>query len=193
MGYLSRLLWSLDRHSGSIAAVGLVVAGIGLLLTLRYLKLYEKELENQMVEQERLAWERILKLLNQVAKYCALAQVSSVFHSPIAKAQGFLPPELAAQYEPAQRSLLDYWHQLKVELDIMPQSELRDMIWSLIWKYDGSSDSRASEEFANELPPVVRKASERAQKLFRKRNSDGRWERIRAIFSRSKPAKTNER
>jgi hypothetical protein len=45
--YLSRALYFLDRHSGLISAVGLVLAAIGLLLTLRYLILYETELKNQ--------------------------------------------------------------------------------------------------------------------------------------------------
>jgi hypothetical protein len=156
----------LDWHSGLISAVGLVMAAIGLLLTLRYLKLYEKEIKKQGVEQERLAWERILKLLHQVAKYAALANLSSANHSPIAKAHGFLPPDLAAKYEFASETLLSYWHQLKVELDIMPDSTLIDKIQEFVAKYDLSADSRASEQFANDLYPVTRQVSEHAQKSF---------------------------
>jgi hypothetical protein len=167
MPCLRHSLYFLDRHSGLISAVGLVLAGVGLLLTLKYLLLYQAEVENQRVEQERMAWERILKLLHQVAKYAALAHISSVNHSPIAKAQGFLPPDLAAKYDLASETLLSYWHQLKVELDIMPDSALIDTIQQLIAKYDLSADSRASEQFADDLYPVTQLVSERARKSFR--------------------------
>ncbi|MGA7795594.1 MAG: hypothetical protein WCA19_21380 [Candidatus Acidiferrales bacterium] len=171
MYWFFRLLCFLDRHSGLISAVGLVLAGIGLLLTLRYLEIYKGEIKQQGVEQERLAWERILKLLHQVAKWAALANLSSVKHSSLAKAQGFLPPEIAAKYAPATENLLSYWHQLKVELDIMPDSSLIEKIKEFVAKYDLSADSRASEEFADDLQPITHQVIKRAEKSFRNRDS----------------------
>jgi hypothetical protein len=157
----------LDKHSGLISAVGLLLAGVGILLTLRYLKLYERELKNQQGEQERSAWERVLKLLHQVAKWAAMANLSSINHSLLAKKIGFLPPDLAAKYGPATETLLSYWHQLKVELDIMPDSVLIQEIQAFIAKYDASTDARASELFISDLTPITRKVSERAQKVFK--------------------------
>src|ERR1019366_2362412 len=116
VAFLVRSLHFLDRHSGLISAFGLILAAVGLLLTTWYLRLYRREIKNQGLEQERLAWERILKLLHQVAKYAAMANLSSVTHSPIAKANGFLPPDIAAKYEFASMNLLSYWHQLRVEM-----------------------------------------------------------------------------
>lgn len=171
MAWLVRSLHFLDRHSGLISSVGLVLAAIGLLLTLIYLQLYRDEIKSQGVEQERLAWERVLKLLHQVAKYAALANLSSVNHSPIAKAQGFLPPEIAAKYEFASENLLSYWHQLKVEMDIMPDSDLIDTLQEFVSKYDLSADSRASEQFAKDIYPITHKVSNRAQKSFQNKAS----------------------
>jgi hypothetical protein len=165
MCFLQRVLVFLDRHSGLISAVGLVLAGLGLLLTLRYLRLYQGELERQGVEQERLAWERILKLLHQVAIYAAEANLSSVTHSRLARQLGFLPPEVAAKYGPASETLLNYWHQLRVELDLMPNSDLIDRIQRFIGGYE-AADDRASEQFANDLYPITHAVAERAQRVF---------------------------
>jgi hypothetical protein len=167
VAFLARSLHFLDRHSGLISAVGLILAAVGLLLTIRYLRLYSREIKNQGLEQERLAWERILKLLHQVAKYAAMANLSSVNHSPYAKANGgYLPPEIAAKYGVASENLLSYWHQLKVEMDIMPDSDLINTLQTFVSKYDPSTDSRASEAFAKDLHPLTHKVSSRAQKSF---------------------------
>jgi hypothetical protein len=166
MSYFLRALNFLDKHSGLISAVGLILAGIGLLLTLRYLRLYQTELKNHAVEQERLTWERVLKLLHQIAKFAALANLSSTNHSPIFKQYGFLPPEVAERYGPASESLLSYWHQLKVELDIMPDSALINTLQEFVEKYDSSADLRASEQFAGDIQPITRQVSGRAQKSF---------------------------
>ncbi len=109
--------------------------------------------------------------MHQVAKYAALANLSSVNHSPIARAQAFLPPELAAKYEFASENLLSYWLQLKVELEIMPDSTLIDKIQEFIANYDLSADSRASEQFANDLYPITRQVGKQAEKSFRNRVS----------------------
>jgi hypothetical protein len=155
----------LDQHSGLISAVGLLIAATGLILTLIYLQLYRRELGNQGVEQERLAWERILKLLHQVAKYAADANLSSVTHSKYAKGTGYLPPDLAARYGPASENLLSYWHQLKVEMDIMPDSDLIGALQEFVPKYE-SADSRASDQFMMDLTPIVHKVANRARKSF---------------------------
>jgi hypothetical protein len=167
VAFLVRSLHFLDRHSGLISAFGLILAAVGLLLTTWYLRLYRREIKNQGLEQERLAWERILKLLHQVAKYAAMANLSSVTHSPYAKANGgYLPPEIAAKYSVAAENLLSYWHQLKVEMDIMPDSDLIDTLQAFVSKYDPSTDSRASEAFAKDLYPLTHQVSNRAQKSF---------------------------
>jgi hypothetical protein len=165
MHFLQRGLIFLDRHSGLISAVGLVLAGIGVLLTLKYLLLYREEVRKQRVEQERLAWERILKLLHQIAKYSALANLSSVNHSPLA-VQGVLPPEIAVKYEFATETLFSYWHQLRVELDLMPDSTLIERIQGFVLKYDSSADARASVQFGNDLSPITQEVIPRAQKSF---------------------------
>jgi hypothetical protein len=165
MSSLQRVLLFLDEHSGLISAVGLVLAGIGLLLTLQYLKMYQGEVKKQRVEQERLAWERILKLLHQVAVYAAEANLSSVTHSRLTKKLGFLPPEVAARYGQASETLLIYWHQLRVELELMPSTDLVERIQQFILRYD-AADDRASEQFANDLYPITHEAVERAQRSF---------------------------
>jgi len=86
--------------------------------------MYARDLSEQRIEAERLAWERILKLLHQVIEYATAARMSSVNHSPLAKASGFLPPDVAAKYESVAYSLLSYWHQLRVEVSLMPPSSL---------------------------------------------------------------------
>jgi hypothetical protein len=165
MAYLYRFLCFLDNHSGLISAVGLVLASIGLILTVRYLQLYKGEIKQQGVEQERLAWERILKLLHQVAKYGAMANLSSIVHSPILKKTGILPPEFAEDYGPASENLLNYWHQLKVELDIMPDSTLIDKIQDFMPNYE-SADSRASGQFVPDLAPIIHEVAKKAEKSF---------------------------
>lgn len=176
VAFLIRSLQFLDRHSGLISAVGLILAAVGLLLTIWYLRLYRREIKNEGLEQERLAWERILKLLHQVAKYAAMANLSSVTHSPYAKANGgYLLPEIAAKYSAASENLLSYWHQLRVEMEIMPGSDLIDTLQAFVSKYDQSADSRASEAFAKDLYPLTHQVSNRAQKSFQKKkppNSD---------------------
>ena len=142
------------------------MAAVGLLLTLKYLRLYEREIKLQRVEQKRLAWERILKLMHQVAKFAALANISSVNHSRLARPQGFLPPQIAAKYDSASENLLSYWLQLKGELDIMPGDGAIDEIQAFIAKYDASADSRASEAFGNELQPITHRVRDRAEKSF---------------------------
>jgi hypothetical protein len=166
MTFLVRSLHFLDRHSGLISAVGLVLAAAGLLLTVYYLQLYRREIKNQGVEQERLAWERILKLLHQVAKYGVMANLSSVNHSPHVKTHGFLPPDLAAEYRSAAENLLSYWLQLKVELDIMPDSPLIDNVQGFIAKYDQSADSRATVQFVPDLTPIIHEVAKKAEKSF---------------------------
>ena len=165
MSSLQRVLLFLDEHSGLISAVGLVLAAIGLLLTLRYLIVYQGEVKKQRLEQERQAWERILKPLHQVAVYAAEANLSSVTHSRMAERLGFLPPEVAARYGGASETLLLYWHQLRVELELMPSSGLVDKIQQFILGYD-AADDRASEQFANDLHPITHEVVERAQKSF---------------------------
>jgi hypothetical protein len=162
----------LDRHSGLISAVGLVLAAIGLLfttfgllLTLRYLRLYRGEIRNQAKEQERLAWERILKILHQIAKWSAMANQSSVQHSRFA-VNGVLPQDLADRYGPASETLLGYWLQLKTELGIMPDCRLIEEIQSFVDEFDTSTDARASEAFATALYPISRSVSVRAQRSF---------------------------
>lgn len=166
MPFLCRALDFLQRNSGLISAVGLVLAAIGVLLTLLYLRLYSSELARQRIEQERLAWERVLRALHQVAKFAAMAQLSSATHSPFLKKLGFVPVEIAEGYKSAQENLLNYWHQLKLELDIMPDSPLSDTIQAFIEKYDASADSRATEEFAVDIQPITRQVSQKAQKTF---------------------------
>ena len=83
----------------------------------------------------------------------------------MAKANGFLPHEIAAKYEFASENLLSCWHQLKVEMDIMLHSNLIDTLQQFMFKYDLSSDSRASEEFwLCDIFAVTRQVSDRAQK-----------------------------
>lgn len=161
-----RLFQFLDGHSGLISAVGLVLAAIGVLLTLKYIRLYRTEIERDRVEQERLAWERILRLLNQIAFQGAIVNLSSVRHSPLAKATGFLPPDVAARYGTASEALLGYWHQLKVEVSIMPESTLVDKIQAFTDKYE-SADSKASNAFLADLPAITHEVTSRAQKHFK--------------------------
>jgi len=172
MPFLFRLLNFLEKHSGLISAVGLVLAAIGVLLTLVYLRLYSSELADQRVEQERLAWERILRAMHQVAKFAAMAQLSSATHSPFLKKLGFVPLEIAEKYGSAQENLLNYWHQLKLELDIMPDSHLADTIQSFVAKYDSSADARATDAFSADIQPITRQVSLRAQKAFRTRKAE---------------------
>lgn len=91
-------------------------------------------------------------------------------HSPLVKRDGFLPQEVAAKYEYAQETLLSYWHQLKLELAIMPESPLIDTIQGFIAKYDASADSRASEAFAGDIQPITQQVSLKAQKKFQEQN-----------------------
>lgn len=165
MVYMSRFLFFLDNHSGLISAVGLVLAGTGLILTVRYLQLYREEIKQQGIEQERQAWERVLKLLHQVANYGAKANLSSTNHSPYLKMQGILPPDIAAKYSSASENLLSYWHQLKVELDIMPDSILIDKIQEVMARYE-SADSRASAQFIPDLTPAIHEVAKKAEKSF---------------------------
>jgi len=79
---LQSIVCSLDRYSGLISAIGLILAATGLLLTLYYLRLYQSQLRSDKNEQKRLAWERILKLLHQIAIWSAAANLSSATHSP---------------------------------------------------------------------------------------------------------------
>lgn len=162
--YSHCLLNFLDRHSGALSTVGLIMAALGLLLTLRYLSIYQREIRERQVEQKRLEWERILKLLHQIAKYAAMANVASATHSPLLQAQGFLPPQIAEGYKPAVESLFAYWHQLRVELDIMPMSELIQELQEFILLYDASTDAKASEQFAHDLFPITAKVKARARK-----------------------------
>jgi hypothetical protein len=161
-----RLISFLDRHSGAISAVGLVLAAGGVLLNFVYTRMYAGELSGGRVEVERLAWERILKLLNQVIEYATAARMSSVNHSPLVKVLGFLPADLAAKYESAAYSLLSYWHQLRVEVSLMPHSSLVGEIESFMSKYSASADARASEQFGKDITPIVLKVNERARKSF---------------------------
>jgi uncharacterized protein YigA (DUF484 family) len=156
MDYLIRVIDFFDRHSGLISAVGLVLAAIGLLLTYGQLRLYRDEIRNERVEKERLAWERMLKLLHEVARYAAEAQISSATHSPLA-----LPN--FDDYQAATETLFSYWHQLQVEMNIMPASDLTDTLRAFVSKYQ-SADSRASEQFIKDLTPIVFKVANLAQK-----------------------------
>jgi hypothetical protein len=155
MNFLRCILSSIEKHSGLISAIGLLLAAIGLLLTLYYLKLYQSQLKSDKSERQRLEWERILKLLHQIAIWSAAANLSSVKHSPLMKQQGFVPPEISAKYGPASETLFGYWLQLKVELDIMPPSEIIDRIRTFIQKYDLSTDLRASVQFGDDLRPLT--------------------------------------
>ena len=163
--HLRRSLQFLDRHSGLISAIGLVLAAIGILLTLRYIRLYTAEIASHRSEQERLAWERMLRLLNQVAFQGAIVNLSS-------KVTGFLPPDVAARYGPASEALLSYWHQLRVEVNIMPESKLTEKIEAFIAKYE-SSDSRASDGFLKSLYPIAHEVTDRAQKSFKNPTQKG--------------------
>lgn len=167
MIYALRALVFLDKQSGLISAVALVFAALGLFLSARQLSLYRKELKDRAAESERLAWERILKLLHQVAQFAAAANLSSVTQSPIAKKTGYLPPDVASEYGPAQQNLLSYWHQLRVEMSLMPDGPLTESIEKFINKYNQSADSRASQEFLSDLPPITHRVTERAQRSFR--------------------------
>jgi hypothetical protein len=149
------IVCSLDRHSGLISAIGLILAATGLLLTLHYLRLYQSQLRSDKSEQQRLAWERILKLLHQIAVWSTKANLSSATHSPLIQQHGFLPPEIAASYGPASDTLFGYWLQLKVELDLMPPSQIIDNIRTFIEKYDSSTDLRASTQFGTDLLPLT--------------------------------------
>jgi hypothetical protein len=131
----------------------------------RYLQLYKGEIKQQGVEQERQAWERVLKLLHQVAKYSAMANLSSANHSPYVKKLGFVPPDIAWKHESASENLLSYWHQLKAELDIMPGSTLIDKILDFMAGYE-SADSRASGQFVPDLTPIVHEVAKKAEKSF---------------------------
>lgn len=167
--FILRLFAFLDRHAaiGSlVAAIGLVLAGVGLLFTKQQLSLYREELRDQAKQRERLAWERILKLLHQVVLFAAQANQSSAVHSPIAKQNGVLPPDLAAKYEPAQVNLLAYWHQLRVELSLMPDGPVVQKVDDFMRKYDSSADARASKQFLDALPTITHLVSEHAQKSF---------------------------
>jgi len=165
MHSLLRLVRVLDKHSGLISSVGLVLAAMGVLLTLYYLRLYSSEIRRHEQEQERLAWERILKLVHRVIEYAAQANLSSVAYSPLGKV-GFLQPDIAAKYGPAQESLLSYWHELRVELSMMPDSPFTDEVQQFIAKYDGSADARASVEFQVDIIPIAYKISQKARKSF---------------------------
>ncbi len=163
MSFVREILSFLDRHSGLISAIGLVLAGVGLLLTLKYLKLYQQQIRDQAVEGERLTWERILKILHQIAKWAAMANQSSVRHSRFA-VNGILPEDLANRYGPASETLLNYWLQLKTELMIMPSSPLVEEIQNFVGDFDTSADARASERFAEALYPITRSVGQRAQR-----------------------------
>ncbi len=152
---LESLICGLDRHSGLISAVGLLLAAIGLILTLIYLSLYSRQLKAESDERRRLSWERILKLLHEVAKWSAAANLSSVNHSPLIQQLGALPPQIAANYSIASETLLSYWLQLKLELDLMPPSEIIDNIRTFIQQYDASADQRASAQFGDDLRPLT--------------------------------------
>lgn len=165
MSYVIRSLVFLDKHSGLISAVGLILAAVGLFLAARQLSLYRHELKQRTVESERLAWERILKLLHQVAQFAAAAHLSSVTHSPLARNTGYLPPDIEAGYGPAQQSLLSHWQQLMVELSLMPDGTLVETIGQFIAKYQ-SADSRASKKFLDDLPTITHRVNGRAQKNF---------------------------
>jgi hypothetical protein len=149
------ILRALEQYSGLISAIGLILAAIGLLLTLYYLQLYQSQLRSDRNEQQRLAWERILKLLHQIAIWSAAANLSSVTHSPLIQQQGFVPPEIAARYGPASETLFAYWLQLKVELSIMPPFTIIDNIRAFIQQYDLSTDLRASAQFGADLLPLT--------------------------------------
>ena len=149
------IVCALDRHSGLISAIGLILAGTGLLLTLYYLQLYQSQIRSDKNEQQRLAWERILKLLHQIAIWSAAANLSSATRSPLIQQQGFVPPEIAARYGPASETLFGYWLQLKVELDIMPPSDIIDNIRTFIQQYDLNTDLRASAQFGTDLLPLT--------------------------------------
>lgn len=166
MSYISWALSFFDRHSGFISAVGLILAAIGLLLTVRQLSLYRQELRDRATEEERFAWERILKMLHQVAQFAGKAHVSSAVHSPWNKQLGYVPPEIEAMYGPAQDSLLSYWHQLRVELSLMPDGPLVRTIESFMDKYNDSADGRASKAFLDDLPAITHAVTEHAQKSF---------------------------
>ena len=152
---LESLISWFDRHSGLISAIGLLLATIGLILTPIYLILYSRQLKSESDERGRLSWERILKLLHEVAKWSAAANISSVNHSPLIQQLGALPPQIAAKYGTASETLLSYWLQLKLELDLMPPAEIIDNIRTFIQQYDASADQRASAQFGNDLLPLT--------------------------------------
>lgn len=164
--YLAWALSFLDRHSGMIAAVGLIVAAIGLLLTARQLSLYRQELRNRATEEERLAWERILKILNQVAHFASAAHVSSARHSPWIAKVGYVPPEVVGAYGPAQASLLSYWQQLRIDVSLMPDEPLVRKIEAFLEQYGHDADARASKEFIDNLAPISQAVIKRAQRNF---------------------------
>lgn len=145
----------LDRHSGSISAVGLVLAAVGLILTLIYLIIYTRQLSAERDERRRLAWERILKLLHEIATWSAAANLSSANHSPLIQQLGFLPPAVGAGYARASETLLGYWLQLKLELDLMPPADVIGQIRAFIAQYDLSADDRASAQFGDQLQPLT--------------------------------------
>jgi hypothetical protein len=163
MDFESLICW-LDRHSGLISAVGLLLAAIGLILTLIYLILYSSQLKSESDERRRLSWERILKLLHEVAKWSAAANLSSVNHSPLIQQLGVLPPQIAANYGTASETLLSYWLQLKLELDLMPPSEIIENVRTFIQQYDASADQRASGQFGEDLLPLTEAVRPLAQR-----------------------------
>jgi len=172
MNGIYRLLDFLDRHSGLISAVGLVLAAIGLLLTLRYLRVYEREIKSQRSEQKRQDWERILRLLNEISSHYARAHLASEQHSPLVRRLGCVPPDIAADYEDASTSLLSYFRQLRLELLIMPNSPLMDLILRFVDRYHSNAEARASEQFGKDLRPITEWVSKEARKSFNESGGD---------------------